>query len=86
MKEEPTMMTRRSLLKLTGMAAGMALGSPLSVVSALADDTPRYRTLKSGLRLSTVGIGGGALQGVAQDEISRMTALALDNGRHADSA
>ena len=80
MKEEYTMMTRRSLLKLTGMTAGMALGSPLSVVSALADDTPRYRTLKSGLRLSTVGIGGGTLQGVPQDEVSNMTALALDNG------
>lgn len=79
MKDENTTMTRRGILKLAGMTAGVALGSPLSVISALAESTSRHRALKSGLQLSTVGIGGGALQGVAQDEVSRMMALALDN-------
>ena len=83
-----TCLSRRDVLKLAGLAAGSAalcgLGlPPFASAAAPGGETGavQFREIpKSGLKLSTVGIGAGNLKKVANDEIQRVVALALEHG------
>ena len=79
--------SRRSILKMAGAAAGSAALYGLAPAMATAAPAPsgsfpvEYRELpKGGMKLSTVGIGAGNLRYTSPEEIERVVALALDHG------
>lgn len=80
--------SRRTVLKMAGAAAGSAalhgVGIPLFADAAHAEPGSfpvEYREIpKSGIKLSTVGIGAGNLRHSSPEEISRVIALAMDHG------
>ena len=84
----PKGLSRRTLLKMFGIAAGSvalhSAGVPLFTGSASAQPGSfpvEYRELpKNGMKISTVGIGAGNLRHSTPEEISRVMALAMDHG------
>ncbi len=79
-------MSRRGFLKLTGATAAAAalygLGlPPLALADQIENSGVEYRAIpRSGLKVSTVGIGAGMFTQNSEREIREIMALALDHG------